>query len=321
METKEDIGNLMETIGKVMEFGSPVGLFPSLVALQDFLNRVRGTGNQGKIGQFAAECIAEAKQAMLHGYEDPDPEERKSAAPDFCSKLLAITQTWNENNEAKRATNVSADLFVQGGCWGNVFAGSDTTSISLNGTLFHLITYPNTFVRLRQELDDTAARGVLSDPPTFAETQALPYFQAVLKEGLRMHPATGIPLWRQVPAGGATLCGTYFPAGTNVGINSWVAHRNRDVWGPDADEFRPERWLDSPEEMLKEMNAMHMPFGLGSRTCIGKNISLLEMSKVIPQLVRKFDITYAGTEPELPSRCDWFVKQKEFMVDIKPRKS
>lgn len=311
----------METIGKTLEFGTPIGLFPSIVALHDFLNGVRGAGNQGKIGKFAAECIAEAKQSMLHGYEDSDSGERKSVAPDFCSKLLDITQTWNEKNEAKRATNVGADLFVQGGCWGNVFAGSDTTSISLNGTLFHLITYPQTYTRLRQELDDAAARGALSGPPTFAETQALPYLQAVLKEGLRMHPATGIPLWRQVPAGGATLCGMYFPAGTNVGINSWVAHRNRDVYGHDADEFRPERWLDSPEEKLREMNAMHMPFGLGSRTCIGKNISLLEMSKVIPQLVRHFDIAYAGEGTELPASCDWFVKQKEFMVDIKSRKA
>lgn len=323
MERKEDIGNLTETISKTLEFGSLVGVFPSLVPFQHIIKRLGGNGGNGMIAvtNFATECIEEAKQALLHGYDDPDPEERKTAAPDFCSKLLAITHTWSEKDAAKRAPNVGPELFVQGGCWGNVFAGSDTTSISLNATLFCLLKNPHALARLRQEVDEATARGALSEPPTFAETQALPYLQAVMKEALRMHPATGLPLWRTVPAGGATLCGKYFPAGTEVGINSWVAHRNRDIWGPDADEFRPERWLDSPEDMLREMNAIHMPFGLGSRTCIGKNISLLEMSKVIPELVRKFDMAYVGTGSELPSKCDWFVKQRDFIVSIKPRVS
>lgn len=105
-------------------------------------------------------------------------------------------------------------------------------------------------------------KGELSDPPSFAETQKLPYLQAVLKECLRVHPTVGLPLWREVTAGGATIAGKSFPAGTNVGINSWVAHRNRDVWGPDADDFRPERWIESSEDQLREMNAMFMLFGL-----------------------------------------------------------
>lgn len=62
-------------------------------------------------------------------------------------------------------------------------------------------------------------------------------------------------------------------------------------------------------------------FGHGSRTCIGKNISLMEMSKLIPQLVEKFDFQLADPKAELESENVWFVKQKNFMVKISERKT
>jgi cytochrome P450 len=64
-----------------------------------------------------------------------------------------------------------------------------------------------------------------------------------------MHPATGLPLARVVPKEGALIAGRHFPAGTVVGVNAWVAHRNTEMFGPDADVFRPERWLESPESV------------------------------------------------------------------------
>lgn len=320
MESRRDIDNMMQTIENVLEICSPIGVFPLLVLLQEFVASLGGGKSQNKIIQFATDRIREVKQALLHGHDEPDPEERRSAAPDFCSKAIAMAQS-----EKAARTDIDPDLLARGACGQNVFAGSDTTAISLNATVHNIITHPDVLAKIRAEMDEAVARGALSDPPTFAETQALPYLQAALKEALRMHPATGLPLWRQVPAGGVTLCGQYFPAGTEVGVNSWVAHRNQDVWGVDADDYRPERWLDSPEDKLRQMNALFMPFGLGSRTCIGKNISLLEISKVVPQLLRKFDISAvnrtgaANGGGQLPSRCAWFVKQKEFMAQIKPR--
>ena len=75
----------------------------------------------------------------------------------------------------------------------------------------------------------------------------------------------------------------YADAKTVVGINSWVAHRNSHVFGADVDKFIPERWLVD-DEQYKRMDRYFMAFGMGSRICIGKNISLMEMAKIIPQL-------------------------------------
>jgi cytochrome P450 len=94
-------------------------------------------------------------------------------------------------------------------------AGSDTTAISLSATLYYLLSNPTSLAKLRDEIDHFTARGSLSKNPSFKESQEMPYLQAVIKEALRMHPATGLPLEREVPAGGATIGGYFFPAGVS----------------------------------------------------------------------------------------------------------
>ena len=69
-----------------------------------------------------------------------------------------------------------------------------------------------------------------------------------------MHPGVQYPLERVVPAGGARLCDFDIPTGTVVGMNAAVIHRNQDIFGYDADQFRPERWLDDDEEKVKIMD-------------------------------------------------------------------
>lgn len=78
--------------------------------------------------------------------------------------------------------------------------------------------------------------------------------QATMKEAMRMHPAVGFPLERFVPAEGAEVCGVMLPAGTNISISAPVVHMNTDVFGIDAAEFRPERWLEASPEQLKMMD-------------------------------------------------------------------
>jgi cytochrome P450 len=87
------------------------------------------------------------------------------------------------------------------------------------------------------------------------------------------------------------------------------------VYGPDADEFRPERWLEAAADGGKRFKEeSFMAFGLGSRTCIGKNISLLEINKVIPLVVRDYDFEFIAkdgsleTSKYLAGRNRWFVK-------------
>jgi len=68
-------------------------------------------------------------------------------------------------------------------------------------------------------------------------------------------------------------------------------HRNTRVFGDDVEVFRPERWLIEDREQLRVMEAAHMGFSRGRRNCLGQNIALLQMKKLIPALLMKFKVS------------------------------
>lgn len=122
----------------------------------------------------------------------------------------------------------------------NIAAGSDTTAILLR-TIFHqLLSHPGSLSRLLAEL---ATLPHTDKPASFKQTRALPFLDAVIKEAGRLHPPFGLTLERVVPEEGSTICGVRLKAGTVVGMSAWVVHRDKETFGEDAGEWRPERWL------------------------------------------------------------------------------
>jgi Cytochrome P450 len=109
--------------------------------------------------------------------------------------------------------------------------------------MFRVMKNPRIYERLVTEIR-TAHPPNSNEIPTYAQTNRLPYLQACIKEALRVLPAIGRPLPRIVPPEGKTLAGETFPSGVIVGIPAWTVHRDKKVWGEDADVFRPERWLE-----------------------------------------------------------------------------
>ncbi|KXT15281.1 hypothetical protein AC579_4837 [Pseudocercospora musae] len=135
----------------------------------------------------------------------------------------------------------------------NIFAASDTTSTSIRGTMLLLLRNPDKLDRLLQELQEKKTDGQLSDPVTFEEAEACQYLQAVLWEGVRLYPAIGSPLARVVPPEGMMIHDKFIPGGNIVGSSGYIINHLVDVWGEDANEFRPERWIEANEEQLTQM--------------------------------------------------------------------
>ena len=144
----------------------------------------------------------------------------------------------------------------------------------MRAIFYYLLKDPKCYAKLRKELDDAEMRGAFSESVTYAQARQMPYFQAVVSEALRICPSVALSMPRYPPKGGATVIGEYFPDTVQVGCNSWVIHMDKTVFGEDAEEFNPERWLES-EERTREMEKYLITFGAGSRTCVGKNISLM----------------------------------------------
>lgn len=174
------------------------------------------------------------------------------------------------------------------------FAGSETTAISLAAIFYFLLKTPCCYTKLVQEIDDAVHDGTLENRAdgivSWSESQTLVYLDACIKEAFRLHPAPGLPLERIVPAQGADICGERIPGGTIVGCNAWVIHRRPEIYGADVEIFRPERWIEAEKGKRKTMESCMLQFSMGARTCIGKNISLLEIYKLIPSFLRRFEV-------------------------------
>jgi cytochrome P450 len=235
-------------------------------------------------------------------------DENAHIGSDMLSRWTAV----NNTDPLKMSTR---DVIVH--LSANVFAGSGTTAITLRAVIYYLCKNHSKMKKVINELD--ANQHHLSNPITYKEaTNHLPYMNAVLKEAMRIHPSTGLLLERHVPAGGATICGEHIPGGTIVGINAWVLHYDEKVF-PEPEKFIPERWLDSDKKKLAEMEKSFFSFGAGSRTCVGKNISLMEMTKIIPQMLREYEIILAHPEKDWKMKNRWFVQQSGLDCILKKR--
>jgi cytochrome P450 len=176
----------------------------------------------------------------------------------------------------------------------NMIAGSDTTAISLRAIFYNLIRNPDKLAKLHAELEEVNKKrdGRERDELfTWNELRELPYLSAVINESLRTHPAAGLPLERITPPGVVQIGDFLFPGGTNIGCSAWVLHLDEQIWGPKPDCWIPERWTDASAARKSEMKTSLFSFGAGSRTCIGKNISYLEMYKLVPAVLMEFDVS------------------------------
>ncbi|PSN69121.1 cytochrome P450 [Corynespora cassiicola Philippines] len=169
-------------------------------------------------------------------------------------------------------------------------AGADTTGTALGSILRFISTVPGIFERCRAEIDAADKAGLLSNPILYEETrQHLPYFVACIKEGLRLNPPATNLFARIAPAGGKVIDGSFIPEGTEITSHAYTVQRDRSLYGEDAEEFKPERWLES-EKKAAEYEAAQFSFGMGPRVCLGKDIAIMELYKLLPETVRHFSI-------------------------------
>ncbi|KAJ8081471.1 hypothetical protein PM082_007316 [Marasmius tenuissimus] len=182
----------------------------------------------------------------------------------------------------------------------------DTTSSALARTLHLLAENPEVQSRLRQELREARGAQGGKDVP-YDALMALPYLDAICRETLRLYtPAPRVtrqatqtaivPLSNPVRCtDGSVVNEITLPAGTTVLVDILNANRNSELWGPDALEWKPERWLSSLPSTLVEAKVpgifSHlMTFIGGGRSCIGFKFSELEMKVVTFQLVEAFEL-------------------------------
>ncbi|EGP83779.1 putative P450 monooxygenase [Zymoseptoria tritici IPO323] len=183
-------------------------------------------------------------------------------------------------------------------------AGSDAFGSASTAFMASILSRPTIFRRLMDELEDAIADGKLSYPvPSYAEvSQHLPYYAACIKETLRLDPSGATLLPREVCPGDPELIlnGHVVPIGTEVAMNPWIAHRDVNLYGPDAEEYNPDRWLSDPAR-TKIYEKYNLAWGYGARLCLGKPFAMMELYKGPLSLLLNFDVTIAEIGPNTPA--------------------
>ncbi|KAL8771982.1 MAG: hypothetical protein Q9209_002647 [Squamulea sp. 1 TL-2023] len=294
IDNAEDVDGMVNYLGWLFSYVAPVGQNPFLDLLLLKNPVIRILDSIG-INPFSFAVVRFAKARMSERVAEVDAA-KQSGHP---RGDLPRTRRGDLLSMFLKAKDESPDFFHDGQVLtlavSMAFAGSETTGISLAAVFYYLVQNPECYHKLIEEIENAACYGIIQDRPagivSWAESQKLPYLDACIKEAFRLHPAPGLPLERIVPPQGADICGERIAGGTIVGCNPWVIHRRSDVFGRNVDAYWPERWLEVSKEKRKEMEGMMLQFGMGARSCIGKNISLLEMYKLVPAFLRRFEVS------------------------------
>jgi cytochrome P450 len=181
-----------------------------------------------------------------------------------------------------------------------IFAGTDTTGMNLSTIIWNLAKHPECYRKLQQEISEAEQKDPSYNP------QNLRYLDGVIREGLRTSLANPTRFPRQVPPSGFTYRASdgnsyHMPSGTLVGIQPFTLHFNPEVF-PEPRAFKPERWANATPEMMRDW----MPFGLGPRQCIARNLAMVELAFAVRALARENVLEGAKVVEKKIEVLEWF---------------
>ncbi|MBU8612019.1 cytochrome P450 [Bacillus subtilis] len=192
-----------------------------------------------------------------------------------------------------------------------LIAGHETTSGLLSFAIYCLLTHPEKLKKAQEEAD----RVLTDDTPEYKQIQQLKYIRMVLNETLRLYPTA--PAFSLYAKEDTVLGGEYpISKGQPVTVLIPKLHRDQNAWGPDAEDFRPERFED-PSSIPHHA---YKPFGNGQRACIGMQFALQEATMVLGLVLKHFElINHTGYELKIKEALT--IKPDDFKITVKPRKT
>ncbi|KAF9007215.1 CYP63 cytochrome P450 monooxygenase-like protein [Cyathus striatus] len=187
-----------------------------------------------------------------------------------------------------------------------MIAGRDTTASTLTFIFYFLSRYPAVMTRLREEIFSKVGP---NRHPTYDDIRDMKYLRAVINgKTLRLYPIVPFNVRESInattwPSSDPTEKPYYIPAGTKSAYSVFIMQRRKDLWGPDADVFDPDRFLDERlKQYLVKNSFIFLPFNAGPRICLGQQFAYNEMSFIIIRLLQAFSTVSLDLDA-LPSEC------------------
>ncbi|KAG7556414.1 Cytochrome P450 [Arabidopsis suecica] len=273
---KNQVRKITELVG-----GFPVSEYIPCLAWIDHINGLYDRAEQ--VSKTFGDLMDKVVQEHLDSRDKP--------TMDLVDILLSLERQNKDGIEIRRSDIKFIIL--------NMFLGGTTsTSSVLEWTMTELIRHPECMKKLQDEIRGDATK--LNIYRSQEEVEDMKYLKAVIKEGLRLHPPFPV-IVRQLTED-VKLKEYDIPAGPQVIINVWAIQRDIVTWGMDAEEFRPERHLDSPLD-FRGTNFEFIPFGSGRRICPGIGFATALFEVTLANLVNRFnwrmDVRFSGDEYDL----------------------
>ncbi|KAH9323606.1 hypothetical protein KI387_018245 [Taxus chinensis] len=222
--------------------------------------------------------------------------ERRADDKDFLDVLLEL------RGDDMTLTDIRAIIYDL------IVAGSETTSTALEWVMAELICNPHSMKRVQEELKEVVGYNRQVEESDIGK---LPYLQAVMKEGFRLHP----PLPLLIPHRAESRCeidGYMIPKHSEVIVNVWAMGRDPAIW-KDPSKFLPERFLES-ENSNKDFKGRDfdlIPFGSGRRICMGLPLANRMVYLILGSLLHSFEWNLPDGQSELDMRDTFGVTLKK----------
>ncbi|KAF3008985.1 hypothetical protein E8E13_011528 [Curvularia kusanoi] len=227
------------------------------------------------------------------------------AMQDFVDHIIATRNSMpeEERNEKQRYNLISAlsehtqdHMRIRSETLNVLLAGRDTVASLLSNILWELPRHSQILDSLRNEIQDVCG----TDLPSYEQLKSMRYLRAIVNESQRLYPIVPANSREAIvdtflPRGGGPdgTAPILVPKGSYVAYHSYSMQRRTDLFGDDADVFRPERWLES----RFRPGWAFVPFSGGPRVCIGQNLALFETMYVVARFVQEFDLSTRDADP------------------------
>ncbi|CAH8313161.1 unnamed protein product [Eruca vesicaria subsp. sativa] len=192
----------------------------------------------------------------------------------------ALTYYMNVDTTKYKHLKPTNDTFIRDVAFSLLLAGRDTTSSALTWFFWLLSKHPQVLTKIRHEINTKY------DDPT--DLEKLVYLHATLSETMRLYPP--VPLNHKSPAKPDVLpSGHKVKADSKIVISIYALGRMRSIWGEDALDFKPERWILENGGLKREPSSKFLVFNAGPRTCLGKHLALLQMKMIAVEIIQNYD--------------------------------
>ncbi|KAJ5100598.1 cytochrome P450 [Penicillium angulare] len=245
-----------------------IGLFGHLMWLFPFFKRIP---------------VINADYLKFWGWLDEQVQQRRETPPNRPDVFHWLIKAFEQGSKTEQEfLNLHGDTYLIS------VAGSDTAAATLSNIFFQIAKDPALQDSLRAELNEHSDL-------TAEQLAGLKLLNATINETIRLHPVVPSGMQRMTPPEGLQIGNTYIPGDVMVAMPMHTLFRDERVF-EHPNEFKPERWTTDPE-LIKD-SAAFIPFGGGPYACVGKQLALMEVRRVVTEILTRYEVTFANTFSE-----------------------